>query len=111
MPVVEDLVPPRRTGFLARLLPKREQKPLIEGPQDQARGFEAARKVVRDGVLDPRYKNASRYYTRIIVALPIVIYTTYELYRRRFLGVGQKAIPEKKVAVEQQDVKTREEVG
>jgi hypothetical protein len=43
-------------------------------------------------VLDPRYKQAGSVYTRLIVALPIAIYLSYELYRRRFLGVEQKKI-------------------
>lgn len=65
----------------------------MEGAQDPARGYEAARKVVKQGVLDERYKRGAKAYTRIIVAMPLVIYLSYELYRRRFLGVEQKKLP------------------
>lgn len=81
----------------------------MEGPQDPARGYEASRRVVRQGVLDERYKRGARAYTRIIVAMPIVIYLTYELYRRRFLGVERRkrlGVPVKEV-----DKEAKGEVG
>jgi hypothetical protein len=40
--------------------------------------------------LHPRYKRAARNYTAIIVALPIALYTSYELLQRRFGGKEQK---------------------
>lgn len=48
---------------------------------------------MREGVLDPRYKEGAKRYTRLIVASPIAIFLTWELYRRRFLGVEQKVVP------------------
>ena len=103
-PPIEELVSAPKPSLLSRILPKREPKPLREGPEDLERGFEASRRVVTEGVLDKRYKNAAKVYTRLIVALPLAIYLSYELYRRRFLGVEKKAIPEKKVNVEQKEV-------
>lgn len=55
-------------------------------PRDLVRGLEASRRVVRDGVLDPRYRPAARKVTAIIVAMPMVIYLGYELAMRRFGG-------------------------
>jgi hypothetical protein len=53
--------------------------------------------VVREGVLDPRYKGAARKYTAIICALPIVIVLSYVLLQRRFMGKEQKKLPAIKV--------------
>jgi hypothetical protein len=59
-------------------------------PLDPARGVAASQRVVREGVLDPRYRGAAVRYTAIIVALPILIYTSWILYERQILGVEQK---------------------
>lgn len=60
--------------------------------RDPARGLEAARRVVTEGVLDPRYQRAARSYTAIIVALPLALYLSYELYQRRFMGKAQGGV-------------------
>ena len=59
-------------------------------PQDIERGRAATQRVLREGVLDLRYKPASRRVTALICALPIVIVVGIELYRRRFLGKEPK---------------------
>ena len=91
-PEFPDL-PPVRLTIYERIFGKRKEKPVPEPePLDPARGREAAERVVREGVLDPRYKDAAKKYTRLIVASPLAIYLTYELYRRRFEGVEQKTV-------------------
>ena len=55
-------------------------------PRDLARGLEASQRVVRDGVLDPRYRSAARKVGAIIIALPFVFFLGYELAMRRFAG-------------------------
>ena len=47
-------------------------------------------RVVREGKLDDRYKPAARRITALICALPILIFTSYVLFQRRFMGVEQK---------------------
>ena len=91
----EEPQPERKKGFISRLWPFSSTQPSASTnePKDPKRGLEATIRVVREGVLDPRYKDAAKKYTRLICALPIAIYTSYELYRRRFLGVQQKKVP------------------
>lgn len=88
--------PAKKPGLLSRLLPKPRRDPAVYGPKDPERGMEAAQRVVKTGQLDDRYKGAARRYTLIVVMLPLVIYLPYELYKRRFLGVERKQIPEKR---------------
>ena len=59
-------------------------------PLDPARGAAASLRVAREGVLDPRYKPASRRVVAIICAVPIFIVTSWVLFQRQFLGVEQK---------------------
>lgn len=59
-------------------------------PKDPARGAAAMMRVVREGKLDDRYKPAARRITALICALPILIFTSYVLFQRRFMGVEQK---------------------
>jgi hypothetical protein len=59
-------------------------------PLDPARGVAASLRVVREGVLDPRYKPASRRVIAIICAVPIFIVTSWVLFQRQFLGVEQR---------------------
>lgn len=54
--------------------------------ENRSRGVATTRRVVTEGVLDPRYKPAARRVTAIIVALPFALYLSYELFERRFLG-------------------------
>ncbi len=63
---------------------------------------------MREGILDPRYKEGAKRYTRLIVASPIAIFLTYELYRRRFLGVEQKVVPAAKAEETGEGVKEGE---
>jgi hypothetical protein len=66
-------------------------------PLDPARGRAASERVVREGILDPRYKPASRRVTAIIVALPILLVTSWMLFERQFMGVEQKVHDVRKV--------------
>ena len=59
-------------------------------PLDPARGAEASLRAAREGVLDPRYKPASRRVLAIICAVPIFLVTSWVLFQRQFLGVEQK---------------------
>jgi hypothetical protein len=59
-------------------------------PLDPARGAAASLRVAREGVLDPRYKPASRRVVAIICAVPIFLVTSWVLFQRQFLGVEQK---------------------
>jgi len=59
-------------------------------PLDPARGRAASERVVREGILDPRYKPASRRVTAIICALPILLVTSWMLFERQVMGVEQK---------------------
>jgi len=63
---------------------------LYREPLDPARGAAASLRVAREGVLDPRYKPASRRVIAIICAVPIFIVTSWVLFQRQFLGVEQK---------------------
>ncbi|OCK83477.1 hypothetical protein K432DRAFT_423346 [Lepidopterella palustris CBS 459.81] len=50
-------------------------------------------KTKPDGKLPPKYKPAARRVTAIMVALPIVIVTSYELYLRLIVGRERRAMP------------------
>lgn len=80
-------------GLFARMWPFRPAEPVYLGAHNPARGMEATRRVVREGVLDPRYKAAATRVTALICATPIMLYLTWELYQRRFNGKGQKKRP------------------
>lgn len=82
-----------RKGLLARMWPSRPAEPVYLGSQNLARGMEATQRVVRDGVLDPRYKAAATRVTALICATPIMLYLTWELYQRRFQGKERKRRP------------------
>lgn len=59
-------------------------------PLDPERGRAASERVVREGILDPRYKPASRRVTAIICALPVLLVTSWMLFERQVMGVEQK---------------------
>lgn len=84
---------PKTKGIFARMWPFKSTEPVYLGEHNPARGMEATRRVVREGVLDPRYKAAATRVTALICATPIMLYLTYELYQRRFNGKGQKKRP------------------
>lgn len=88
-PQADDAKKPK-SGFLSRLWPAKPSEPVYITSQDPERGVEASRRVVKEGVLDARYKRAARSYTAIIVCIPIIIFTTWELWQRRFMGKEQK---------------------
>lgn len=67
-----------------------QPEPIYPSSPDPQRGIEAARRVVREGVLDARYSRAAKNFTLVMCALPIAIYTSYELFQRRFRGKVQK---------------------
>ena len=103
-PAVSKRIPPTpppeeppvpKKGILSRIWPfsRTQAAERVNEPKDPARGAEAARRVVREGHLDPRYKEAAAKITALICALPIAIYLSYELWRRRFMGVERKQIP------------------
>ena len=97
---------PFRTGPLPPKAPKPAPAPVPEStteppeepvrdflyrePLDPARGAAASLRVAQEGVLDPRYKPASRRVIAIICAVPIFIVTSWVLFQREFLGVEQK---------------------
>lgn len=88
--------PTAKRGLLSRLWPfasKTSRESIYPPSQDPTRGLEAARRVVKEGFLDPRYKRAARSFTAVMCALPIAIYTSYELFQRRFRGKEQKSRP------------------
>lgn len=67
-----------------------QREPIYPSSPDPQRGIEAARRVVREGVLDARYSRAAKNFTLVMCALPIAIYTSYELFQRRFRGKLQR---------------------
>lgn len=67
-----------------------QPEPIYPSSPDPQRGIEAARRVVREGVLDARYSRAAKSFTLVMCALPIAIYTSYELFQRRFRGKLQR---------------------
>ena len=94
---------PAKKSFWSRLSPF--GAPVLDtGPKDPERGAEAARRVVKEGVLDPRYKNAARTYTTLIVSSTLAIGLSFELYKRRFRGAAQKPIPAKRVREPEEEV-------
>ncbi|KAM3419166.1 hypothetical protein BST61_g5110 [Cercospora zeina] len=85
---------PEKKSLLSRLWPFRRSPAAVYPPsQDPARGLEAARRVVKEGFLDPRYRRVARSFTAAICAMPILLYTSYELFQRRFMGKEQKTRP------------------
>ena len=93
----------RKQSFVHRLFSQRDDPPaesIKNEPSDIARGWQATQRVVREGVLDPRYKQASRKITAIIVGLPLVIVLGIELYRRRFMGKEAKGFSGKQSGTE-----------
>lgn len=83
----------KKKGIIARLWPFKAAEPVYLGAHDPARGAEATRRVVREGLLDPRYKAAATRVTALICATPILLYLTWELYQRRFQGKERKRRP------------------
>lgn len=101
-PVAPPPVKPYKTGPLPPKAHKPDPAPkpttytpapgdfLYSEPLDPARGAAASLRAAREGVLDPRYKPASRRVVAIICAVPIFIVTSYVLFQRQFMGVEQK---------------------
>ncbi|OQO08688.1 hypothetical protein B0A48_06558 [Cryoendolithus antarcticus] len=69
-------------------------------PLDLARGYAATMRVAREGVLDRRYRPAARRVTAIICAVPVLLVTSWVLYKRQFLGEEQKMLSKLKSAEE-----------
>ena len=95
-PTLQTEAPVQKRGLFSRLWPfssTKSTQSIYPPSQDPTRGIEAARRVVKEGFLDPRYKRAARSFTAVMCALPIAIYTSYELFQRRFRGKEQKARP------------------
>ncbi|KAF2207426.1 hypothetical protein CERZMDRAFT_91765 [Cercospora zeae-maydis SCOH1-5] len=85
---------PKKKSLLSRLWPfRRSPAAIYSRSQDPTRGLEAARRVVKEGFLDPRYRHMARRVTAVICAMPILLYTSYELFQRRFMGKEQKTRP------------------
>ncbi|KAK4636298.1 hypothetical protein CLAFUW4_00408 [Fulvia fulva] len=84
----------QKKSLFPRLWPFKpsQQGPIDLGAKDPARGVESARRVVKEGVLDPRYKSIARRVTALICALPLSIYLGYELFQRRFKGKERKRV-------------------
>ncbi|KAM0717630.1 hypothetical protein Q7P37_007482 [Cladosporium fusiforme] len=90
--------PPARKPTTATTTPQPTSTPATPAPPlkptheplDPARGAAASLKAAREGVLDPRYKAASRRVVAIICAVPIFLVTSWVLFQRRFMGVEQK---------------------
>lgn len=84
--------PAAKGGFLSALWPRRSPSlpRLNTGPQDPARGIEATRRVVKEGVLDPRYRPVARRVTALMCGLTLSIGLGYELFQRRFMGRERK---------------------
>lgn len=78
------VVSPSRAPQKRDLLHRREKEPRqpVEQTKDISQGMAAARKVVSDGYLDPRYRPTARRVIAIIVSLPIVIVFGWELLHR-----------------------------
>ena len=104
-PEPEPEAPPqsRTRQFLSRYLnPFHEPAPqpakttadaTVQEPRDPERGVEAAQRVVRQGVLDPRYKADSRRWIAIIIGLSITIGLFPEVWRRTMKGEKRKEVP------------------
>ena len=97
-PLPEEPAPEPKKGILSRIWPRPGTRAQHVEPEarNPARGMEAAQRVVREGVLDPRYRPAARRVTALLCALPIAIGLGYELFRRRFLGGEQRKIPRRR---------------
>ncbi|SMY19764.1 unnamed protein product [Zymoseptoria tritici ST99CH_1A5] len=85
-------VKPKRKSLFLRLWPSKPQEPVYLGSSNPERGIEAARRYVKEGVLDKRYAGAASRATALICALPIAIYLSWELYQRRFNGKERKRV-------------------
>lgn len=66
--------------------------PKVPAPDPQ-RGIEASLNVARGGKLDPRYRPAARRVLAIMIALPVTLVLSWELYQRRFMGKEKRPIP------------------
>ncbi|TKA43746.1 hypothetical protein B0A54_05505 [Friedmanniomyces endolithicus] len=92
-PPIETTRPPIQS-LITRLFSTRNVQPLPDAePKDLARGVEASQRVLRGGMLDPRYRPAARRVTAIICALPLAMVLSYVLFERRFMGKEQKIRP------------------
>ena len=98
---------PKKKSLITRLFSLRPEEAQINEPRDIARGIAATQRVVSTGVLDPRYRPASRRILAIIVALPLVIGLGYELFQRRFFGKERKARPVRKLEGAMEEEKER----
>lgn len=95
-----------RASLLSRLWPFKRSKPRQEtmdfGKPDLSRGIQASRDVVKQGILNPRYRAFATRLTIIMAVSPVAIVLTYELAERRFGGKEQKPFPMHKVNATEQ---------
>lgn len=68
-----------------------ELAPEASAPDPEA-GRKGAERVVREGRLPEKYRAAARKWTRLMMALPIAIVTSYYLYERLAVGVERKRL-------------------
>ncbi|KAF2717147.1 hypothetical protein K431DRAFT_162105 [Polychaeton citri CBS 116435] len=82
------------------------EKTKLEPPPEPnpARGADAARRYVREGRLDPRYRPAAIRVTALICALPVLIVSSYFLWQRAILGVERKKMPPPRKTVQERMV-------
>jgi hypothetical protein len=83
----------KKPGIFPRIWSSKPQEPIYLGSSNPEQGAEAARRYVKEGVVDRRYAGAARRVTAMICATPILIYCSYELYQRLFNGKEQKKRP------------------
>lgn len=96
--------PPPAREYKAKILKAQSATRTGSTPQEHSehdapdieRGIEASKRFVKTGVLDPRYKQGEKYWTRLIVALPLVIGIGWILLQRRFGNREQKNFPKVK---------------
>lgn len=109
-PDPEPAQPVKQKSLFSRLWPFKStpQEQFDYSKRDPARGVEASRRVVKEGVLDPRYKRTASNVMKIMAFTPVAIFLSWELYQRRFGGREQKQFPMHKTETTQQAPKTLE---
>ena len=72
---------------------KPQPKAVEPEPRDPARGLAATTRFVKEGIIDPRYKAASRRWVVGITSLVLAIGLTPEVWRRTIRGEKRREMP------------------
>lgn len=80
--------------------PTPTQPEAVPEPRDPARGLAATTRFVKEGIIDPRYKAASRRWVLVLTSLVLAIGLTPEVWRRTIKGEKRKEPSRPKANVE-----------